>query len=126
MVRCRSPAAPNGDISIELARGLFQRVTTLSHSSLDTCDLSPYPSLVIGFLRFVGLLNAAVWFGAAIFFTFAAGPAVFSQDMKDALRQNNPYFYGAIAQVLISRYFRLQLICGVIALLHLVMESLYL
>ena len=81
---------------------------------------------MIGFLRLAGLLNAAIWFGAAIFFTLGAGPAVFSQDMKDALRQNNPYFYGAIAQVLISRYFRLQLICGVIALLHLVMESLYL
>lgn len=81
---------------------------------------------MIGFLRFIGLLNAAVWFGAAIFFTFAAGPAVFSQDMKNLLEAKNyPYFSGAIAEILINRYFKVQLICGIIALLHLLAERLY-
>jgi hypothetical protein len=86
-----------------------------------------YPGAVIGFLRFVGILNAAVWFGAAIFFTFGAGLAPFSQAMKDLLGANNyPYFSGAIAQILIARYFHFQLVCASIAVLHLLAEWLYL
>jgi len=82
---------------------------------------------VIGFLRFVGILNAGVWFGGAVFFTFGAGLAPFSQEMKTLLGPNNyPYFSGAIAQILIARYFHFQLICGVIAVLHLLAEGLYL
>jgi hypothetical protein len=82
---------------------------------------------VIGFLRFVGILNAAVWFGAAVFFTFGTGLAPFSQEMKTLLGPNNyPYFSGAIAQILIARYFHFQLVCGVIAVLHLLAEWLYL
>jgi len=58
---------------------------------------------VIGFLRIVGILNAAVWFGAAVFFTFGAGFAPFSAEMKRLLGSNNyPYFSGAIAQILIN------------------------
>ncbi|HEY9173589.1 MAG TPA: DUF4149 domain-containing protein [Verrucomicrobiae bacterium] len=87
----------------------------------------PTVASVIGFLRFVGLLNAAVWLGAAVFFTFGAGPAAFSDEMKTLLGpKNHPYFSGAIAQVLIARYFTFQLICGVIAALHLFTEWLYL
>jgi hypothetical protein len=82
---------------------------------------------VIGFLRIVGLLNAAVWFGGAVFFTLAIGPAVFSQDMHQLLGANNyPYFAGAIAQVLIARYFDLQIVCGLIAVFHGFAEWLYL
>ena len=82
---------------------------------------------MIGFLRFVGILNAAVWFGTAIFFTFGAGLAPFSQEMKSLLGPNNyPYFSGAIAQILIARYFHFQLACGMVAVLHLLAEWLYL
>lgn len=82
---------------------------------------------MIGFLRFVGILNAAVWFGAAIFFTFGAGLAPFSQEMKTLLGPNNyPYFSGAIAQILIARYFYFQLACGIVAVLHLLAEWVYL
>jgi hypothetical protein len=82
---------------------------------------------VIGFLRFVGILNAAVWFGAAIFFTFGAGLAPFSPEMEYLLGSNNfPYFSGAIAQILVARYFRLQLVCGAVAIVHLLAEWLYL
>lgn len=82
---------------------------------------------MIGFLRFVGILNAAVWFGSAIFFTFGAGLAPFSAEMKTLLGPNNyPYFSGAIAQILIARYFHFQLACSLIACLHLVAEWLYL
>ena len=86
-----------------------------------------YRSPVIGFLRFVGLMNAAVWFGAAIFFTVGIAPAVFSHEMQRLLGANNfPYFSGAIVQVLIARYFDLQVVCGLIALAHAFVEWLYL
>jgi Domain of unknown function (DUF4149) len=82
---------------------------------------------VIGFLRFVGILNAAVWFGGAVFFTFWSGRAPFSPEMKALLGpQNYPYFSGAIAQILIARYFNLQFTCSIIAILHLLAEWLYL
>lgn len=82
---------------------------------------------MIGFLRFVGVLNAAVWFGGSVLFTFAVGPAPFSAEMKSLLGPGNfPYFSGAIAQVLIARYFHLQVICAVVAVLHLLAEWLYL
>ena len=80
---------------------------------------------MIGFLRCLGFLNVAVWFGSAFFFTFAAGPAIFSEDMKQVLRQSFPYYSGAIAQVVISRYFIVQQICGLLALIHIFAEQLY-
>ena len=82
---------------------------------------------MIGFLRFVGVLNAAVWFGSAIFFTFGVGRAPFSPEMKGLLGANNfPYFSGAIAQILIARYFHFQLACAAVAIVHLLAEWLYL
>jgi hypothetical protein len=95
------------------------------HSALGIPAGFPYRPSVIGFLRCLGVLNVAIWFGSAFFFTFAAGPAVFSQDMKQVLGQGFPYYSGAIAQVLISRYFTLQQICAVIALIHIFAEQLY-
>jgi hypothetical protein len=82
---------------------------------------------VIGFLRFVGLINAAVWFGSSVLFTFAIGPAVFSQDMRQLLGEAHyPFFSGAIAQVLIHRFLDLQVICALIAVFHAFGEWLYL
>jgi Domain of unknown function (DUF4149) len=82
---------------------------------------------VIGFLRFVGVLNAAVWFGSAIFFTFGVGFAPFSPAMRALLGANNfPYFSGAIAQILIARYFHFHLVCAAVAVVHLLAEWLYL
>ena len=82
---------------------------------------------MIGLLRFVGVLNAAVWLGTAIFFTFGAGPALFSPEMKQLLGPSNfPYFSGAVAEVLIRRYFYFQVVCGVVAVVHLLAERLYL
>jgi hypothetical protein len=82
---------------------------------------------VIGFLRFVGILNAAVWFGSAIFFTFSAGTAPFSPEMKSLLGANNyPYFSGAIAQIFIARYFYFHLVCAAVAVVHFLAETLYL
>ena len=77
---------------------------------------------MIGFLRIVGVANAAVWFGASIFFTFSVGPAFFSDRMIQLLTR--PYA-GAAAQIVIERYFLFHQICGAIALAHLVAEWLY-
>jgi hypothetical protein len=82
---------------------------------------------VISFLRCLGILNAAVWFGSAIFFTFAAAPAVFSEQTKTLLGTNNyPYFSGAIAQIIFNHFFfKIQLTCSMLALIHLLLERLY-
>src|SRR5207249_1753055 len=89
----------------------------------------PYAPPVIGFLRFLGILSVGVWLGAAIFFTFSSGPAVFSPEVKNVLgaktEESFRYFAGGIAQVLVSRYFYWQLACGSVALLHLLAERLY-
>lgn len=76
-------------------------------------------------LRFIGVINAAIWFGSAIFFSFIGGPAIFSADMKSLLGPAYPIYSGAIAQIVIERYFLLQHVCGAIALVHLFAEWLY-
>lgn len=82
---------------------------------------------MIGLLRIAGLFNAAVWFGASLAFTFVFGQAVFSQDMRQVLGEAHfPYYAGAIAIVMISRFFDLQMICGLVALLHTAAEWVYL
>jgi hypothetical protein len=83
---------------------------------------------VISFLRCLGILNAAVWFGSAVFFTSAAAPAVFSNEMRALLGGNNyPYFSGAIAQIIFSQFFfKIQLTCSMLSLIHLLLERLYL
>ena len=70
----------------------------------------------------MGVANAAMWFGASIFFTFSVGPAFFSDKMIGLLTR--PYA-GAAAQIVIERYFFFHEMRGVIALAHLVAEWLY-
>jgi hypothetical protein len=71
-------------------------------------------------------MNAAAWLGTAIFFTFGAHPACFSADMKATLGlTTDSYYPGAIAGVIMSRYYHVMLACGVVALLHLLAEWLY-
>ena len=80
---------------------------------------------MISFLRFLGVANAAVWFGAAVFATLFAGPAFFSDRMIHALADQR-YYAGAAAQVFLGRYFLLHYICGGLAVVHLLAEWLYL
>ncbi len=91
-------------------------------SGLGTCSLGHYTHCVISILRFVGVLNASVWFGAAIFFTAAVGPAFFSPEMIQLLGKPRA---GAAAQLVLSRYFTLHLCCGLVALGHLTVGWLY-
>lgn len=96
-------------------------------SKLGSSGVSLYAQTVIGFLRFVGVVNAAIWFGSAVFFTFVGGPAIFSAEMTRLLgTEAFPYYSGAIAQVFLERYFILHHVCGTIALVHLGAEWLYL
>jgi len=69
----------------------------------------------------VGLLNAAVWCGSAIFLAFGL-PALFSPEMKRLL---TPAGVGFAAESIVARYFILQYWCGGIALAHLLAELFY-
>jgi hypothetical protein len=81
---------------------------------------------VIAFLRFIGLLNAAVWLGTTVFFTFGARPVSVSSGVEALLGAKNfPYFSGAFEQLVTARYFSVLSLTAVIALLHLMAEWLY-
>ena len=75
-------------------------------------------------IRFIGIMNAAIWLGAAVFFTFAAAPAFFRGDIKSL--GLHPFWPGAINQLVLARFFSLQYICGTLALAHLLAEWVYL
>ena len=75
-------------------------------------------------LRFIGVTNAAVWLGAAIFFTFGIAPVFFTDEVRRLL--NGPFWPGIIAQMALERYFFLQYVCGSVALAHLLAEWVYL
>jgi hypothetical protein len=83
-----------------------------------------YAGGVISFLRLVGVLNAAIWLGASVFFTLVGGPAFFSDEMLKVLQHR--YYAGAAVSVVMERYFILQYGCAGIALVHLLAERLYL
>jgi hypothetical protein len=76
----------------------------------------------------IGTINAAIWFGAGVFFAAMILPALFSADMHKILREDgvHNYYSGAVALVLFRRFFVLQYICGTVALIHLFAEKLYL
>jgi hypothetical protein len=79
------------------------------------------------FLRIIGIVNAAIWFGAGTFFAAGVIPGVFSQDLRHIFGDSAyPYYSGAVALALFKRFFVLQYICGAVALLHFFAEKLYL
>ncbi len=87
-----------------------------------------YSGRVSGFLRFVGIVNAALWFGASVFFAGVVLPGVFSEDLRRLFGEETAYRYyaGGVAMALFQRFFVLQYGCGLVALLHLCAEKLYL
>ena len=81
-------------------------------------------------LRFIGIANASIWAGTAFFFTAVAGPALFSKETLEIFGGSNNleaarFFAGSVAQILLDRYFSIQIVCGAIALLLLMAEWLY-
>lgn len=97
----------------------------LGESTLGRFAFLAYAERVISFLRFLGVANAAVWFGAAIFVTFFGGPVFFSAQMIHTLGDQR-YYAGAAAEVFLGRYFLLHYVCGALAVTHLLAEWLYL
>ena len=72
------------------------------------------------------MTNAAIWLGSAIFFTFGIAPAVFhSPEMKELFGPVFREYAGAVAQVLLQYFFRMQYVCAGVAVLHLFAEYLY-
>ena len=84
-------------------------------------DAIAYTGGVTGVLRFVGILNAAVWCGSAVFLTIGL-PAIFSPELKKLLTVPGA---GFAAEALMARFFVLQYWCGAIAVAHLLAEWLY-
>jgi hypothetical protein len=76
---------------------------------------------VTAILRFVGILNAAVWCGSAIFLTIGL-PAIFTQDLIKPLTAAG---VGLVAEAVVARFFIVQYCCGTIGLAHLAAEWLY-
>jgi hypothetical protein len=106
----------------------------VAESKLGRKSFCFYGARVIGFLRFVGMLNAAVWLGAALFCLAGASPALASRDAQALFRDSSgvfreqyfDYLSGALAQVVSTHYFHWHIVCALIALLHLLAEWLYL
>jgi len=75
----------------------------------------------------MGLLNAAIWLGAAMFCTLGVLPVVNSQSMAALLGHTYfPYLSVAISRVIIARLFYWQVFFALVAWLHLILEWLYL
>jgi hypothetical protein len=81
---------------------------------------------VIVVLRFIGVMNAAIWFGAAIFFTFGVAPTFFTPEFKGMLGAYGDAWAGIIAQMVLERFFILNYWCGALALAHMLAEWVYL
>jgi len=65
----------------------------------------------------LAVVNASVWFGAGLFLTVVVGPNFFSPAVTDLVGRQNA---GLIAQSVLAKYFVLQVVCTVVALvLHL-------
>jgi hypothetical protein len=69
----------------------------------------------------VGILNAAVWCGSAIFLAISL-PSIFSPELKQLLTVPG---VGFAAEAVVARFFVVQYWCGTIGLAHLAAEYLY-
>jgi len=78
---------------------------------------------VILLLRFIGVINAAIWFGSAIFLLVAA-PVFFSTAVQTT--PLGKFWPGVMVQFLFERFFYVQCICGTIAVAHQLAEWVYL
>ncbi len=81
---------------------------------------------MIDLLRFIGLVNAAVWFGSASTTCLALIRRGSGSTWRRSGIQKRPYFSGLIEHAFLERYFWLHLFCGSIAILHAFAEWLFL
>jgi hypothetical protein len=77
---------------------------------------------VIGFLRFIAVMNAAVWLGSSVFLAAGVAPAFMSTDMQAII----PRAHGEAAyHVVATHLYLVQAVCATIAIVVLFMEWLY-
>ncbi len=82
---------------------------------------------VIRFLRFVGMANAAVWLGAAVFLVLGVEPGVYSTEMLEHLKKPFYDYFSLVLDALMrTQFLYFSVVCGAVALLHLMAEWLYL
>lgn len=74
-------------------------------------------------LRFIGVMNAAIWFGSAVFVLLTA-PSFFSEAVQST--PLGKFWPGVMVQFLFARFFHLQCMCGAIAVIHQLAEWVYL
>jgi hypothetical protein len=82
---------------------------------------------VIGLLRFLGILNAAIWLGSIVSYTLVAAPALTSEAAMTLYGGEKlfPYFSEATRQLIAARFLNLSITCAVIALGLLYVERFY-
>jgi len=84
---------------------------------------------VIAFLRFIGLMNSAVWFGAVVVFAALISPALASSEIVDlfggARNPMSPAYAVLAGEVIITKFVWIHFICGGITAVHLLVEWLY-
>ena len=74
-------------------------------------------------LRFIGVMNAAIWFGSAVFVLWAA-PVFFSSAVQET--PLGKFWPGVMVQFVFAKFFQLQVICCVVAIAHQLAEWVYL
>ena len=78
-------------------------------------------------MRFLGVLNAAVWLGAAVFRVAVVAPATDSRAMQELFGAGvSSYFSGATELIIAEHCFYLQFACAIIAFALAQVERLYL
>ena len=83
-------------------------------------DSSSVPPVVNG-LRFIGLLNAAIWAGASIYFSFILAPTFDGGVLEEKLG-----FLTKVIQLKLSKtYLTTHQVCAVVAIVHFLSEWLY-
>jgi hypothetical protein len=81
-----------------------------------------YNGAVHNLLRFLTLLNTAIWIGTGVFFTFLVGPAFFSQEVAAFLPR--PYVE-RLAEIMINRYYLLFLCCAIVSVVLVIADYLH-
>jgi hypothetical protein len=84
---------------------------------------------VIAFLRFIGLMNAAVWLGAVVVYAALISPALVSSEMLDVFGGTRnpmaPAYRGLAVEIVAGKFHWIHFICSGVAAFHLLVEWLF-
>jgi hypothetical protein len=80
----------------------------------------------MGLLRFAGMLNVAIWLGAAVFCVTALPAALNSREVVGLVGERYAELIsGSLSQIIITRLYYLQIVCAIFAGIHVLAERLY-